>query len=177
MVRIQAGDLTAFEQLVARFENMVFGLARSIVGTREDAEEASQDAFLKLFRARDRFDADRPIEPWLLRITGNTCRDLLRRRRAAALPSADLADLDLGALVADTRQADSEDRQVTNEVVRRELAALSDQAREPLVLKYLNGFTNQQVADALGISLSNVKVRVARAKDVLLNRLDKVLGG
>lgn len=177
MVRVQAGDVGAFEQLVERFENMVFGLARSIVGSREDAEEAAQDAFLKLFRARDRFDPDRPIEPWLLRITGNTCRDALRRRRAGALPSIDFADSDLAALVADTNQSEAAERQVTNEVVQRELAALSEQARTPLVLKYLNGLTNQQVAQVLGISLSNVKVRVARAKDVLQNRLEKVLGG
>ena len=62
-----------------------------------------------------------------------------------------------------------------NQSFNAQLAGLSEQARTPLVLKYLNGLTNQQVADVLGISLSNVKVRVARAKDLLHGRLQKVL--
>ena len=81
MLRVQSGDLGAFEQLVERYQDMVYGLALSILRSPEDAEEAAQDAFLKLFRARDQFDATREVEPWLLRIAGNACRDRLRRRR------------------------------------------------------------------------------------------------
>ena len=54
---------------------------------------------------------------------------------------------------------------------------MSEKMRQPLVLKYLNAFTNQQIADALDISVSNVKVRVARAKDILQGRLERVLEG
>src|SRR5262249_18547325 len=86
MLRVQAGDLVAFEQLVERYQSMVYGLALSILRTPEDAEEAAQDAFVKLFRARAQFDGTRDLEPWLLRIAGNACRDRLRRRRASSLP-------------------------------------------------------------------------------------------
>ncbi|MFY9345381.1 MAG: sigma-70 family RNA polymerase sigma factor, partial [Planctomycetota bacterium] len=83
MLQIQAGDLGAFEQLVTRYQTMVHGLAMSILRRPEDAEEATQDAFLKLFRARASFDAARALEPWLLRIAGNACRDKARRRKVA----------------------------------------------------------------------------------------------
>src|SRR5262245_43587117 len=173
MLRVQAGDLEAFEQLVERYQNMVFGLALSIVRSPEDAEEAAQDAFVKLFRARHQYDGTRELEPWLLRIAGNACRDRLRRRKAATLPLLDnVADIAEG--VADPRDS-SPDRATVQQAVRTELDRLSDRARLPLELKYLRGMTNQQIAEALGISVSNVKVQLARAKDVLQSRLERVM--
>jgi RNA polymerase sigma-70 factor (ECF subfamily) len=173
MLRVQAGDLEAFEQLVERYQNMVFGLALSIVRSPEDAEEAAQDAFVKLFRARSQYDGSRELEPWLLRIAGNACRDRLRRRKAAALPLLENSS-EVAEAVPDPRDS-SPDRATVQQSVRLELERLSDRARLPLELKYLRGMTNQQIAEALGISVSNVKVQLARAKDVLQSRLERVM--
>ncbi len=175
MLQIQAGDLGAFEQLVTRYQTMVHGLAKSMLRRPEDAEEATQDAFLKLFRARGSYDPCRSLEPWLLRIAGNACRDKLRRLRAAHLPTAVGADdhdplLDL----PDSRAALGAARQFVDHSVRGELELLSERVRQPLELKYLRGFTNQQIAEALGISISNVKVQLARGKDILASRLQGV---
>lgn len=175
MLRVQAGDLAAFEMLVERYQNMVYGLALSIVRSPEDAEEAAQDAFVKLFRARHQFDGTRDLEPWLLRIAGNACRDRLRRRRAAALPVLeDLDGEDIAQHLPDNRGGLTA-AQAVQQLVRNELDRLSERARLPLELKYLRGMTNQQIAEALGISVSNVKVQLARAKDVLQSRLERVL--
>lgn len=177
MLRVQAGDLEAFEQLVERYQRMVYGLALSMLRSREDAEEAAQDAFVKLFRARDRYDSARDLEPWLLRIAGNACRDLLRRRRAATLPAAAgaSAEDDPTMHLPDPSAQDTEDRVGTQQLVRHELDRLSDRMRLPMELKYMRGLTNQQIAAALGISVSNVKVLVAQAKDILQSRLEGVL--
>lgn len=181
MLRVQAGDLGAFEQLVERFQSMVHGLAMSILRRPEDAEEAAQDAFLKLFRARAQFDHTRSLEPWLLRIAGNACRDKLRRRRSAELPIAELPargslgdERDPLLELPDARAAQGAARQHIDHTVRGELEQLSDRVRLPLELKYLRGFTNQQIAEALEISLSNVKVQLARGKDILSSRLQGV---
>jgi RNA polymerase sigma-70 factor (ECF subfamily) len=177
MLQVQAGDLGAFEQLVARFQTMVHGLAMSILRRPEDAEEAAQDAFLKLFRARGQFDHTRALEPWLLRIAGNACRDKLRRRRSAELPlvRSEGADArDPLADIADVRIAPGSARHDVDHSVRGELEQLSERMRTPLELKYLRGFTNQQIADALSISISNVKVQLARGKDILASRLQGV---
>jgi len=173
MLRIQAGDLDAFAQFVQRFQNMVYGLALSILRRPEDAEEAAQDTFLKLFRARGQFDGTRVLEPWLLRIAGNACRDKLRRRRAAALPMAS-SDEDLTLDLPDHRQGTASTRHLGNSAVMGELDRLSPKVRLPLELKYLRGLTNQQIAEALGISISNVKVQLARGKDILASRLQGV---
>lgn len=167
MLRVQAGDLEAFEQLVERFQSMVYGLAMSILRRPEDAEEAAQDSFLKLFRARSQYDGSRSLEPWLLRIAGNACRDKLRRRRVAESP---LASMEAGMDFADARSA-GVNRTLVDHSVRGELEQLSERVRLPLELKYLRGFTNQQIAEALQISLSNVKVQLARGKDILASRL------
>ncbi|MBK8098302.1 MAG: sigma-70 family RNA polymerase sigma factor [Planctomycetes bacterium] len=170
MLRVQAGDLDAFEQLVERYKSMVYGLALSILRRPEDAEEAAQDAFVKLFRARDRFDGERSLEPWLLRIAGNACRDLARRRRAARLPGQDATSADdVMHVVADPRTPVH--GRAVDQMVRHELEQLSERFRLPLELKYLRGMTNHQIAEAMGISISNVKVQVARAKDILQSRL------
>lgn len=176
MLRIQAGDLEAFEQLVERFQSMVHGLALSILRRPEDAEEATQDSFLKLFRARHQYDHARKLEPWLLRIAGNACRDKVRRRRVAELPLARRDDPERDPLLelADVRLAHGAARAHVDHSVRGELEQLSDRIRMPLELKYLRGLTNQQIADTLGISLSNVKVQLARGKDILASRLHGV---
>jgi RNA polymerase sigma-70 factor (ECF subfamily) len=176
MLQIQAGDLGAFEQLVARYQTMVHGLAMSILRRPEDAEEAAQDAFLKLFRAKATFDPSRALEPWLLRIAGNACRDKLRRRKVAELPisRSGAADHDPLLELPDARAAQVSTRQFVDHTIRGELEQLSPRVREPLELKYLRGFTNQQIADALGISVSNVKVQLARGKDILASRLQGV---
>jgi len=173
MLRVQAGDLVAFEQLVERYQNMVYGLALSMLRKPEDAEEAAQDAFLKLFRARDRFDSTRDLEPWLLRIAGNACRDLMRRRRSQAMPQA--VPIDSEPPPPDPRSTTAGVQSTIQQLVQHELGRLSTRFREPLELKYLRGLTNAQIAEVLGISVSNVKVQVARAKDILHSRLEQVM--
>lgn len=176
MLRVQAGDLEAFELLIQRFQTMVHGLAISMLRRPEDAEEAAQDTFLKLFRARSSFDGQRKLGPWLLRIAGNACRDRLRRRRAADLPIVRLEaeDRDVLSELPDLRAGNGAADQHVAPTVRGELDQLSDKVRQPLELKYLRGQTNQEIAASLGISVSNVKVQLARGKDILASRLQAI---
>lgn len=176
MLRVQAGDLEAFELLIERFQTMVHGLAISMLRRPEDAEEATQDTFLKLFRARNSFDSQRKLGPWLLRIAGNACRDRLRRRRAADLPMVRLdgEDRDVLGELPDLRTGNGAADEHVAPTVRTELDRLSDKVRRPLELKYLRGQTNQEIAESLGISVSNVKVQLARGKDILASRLQAI---
>ena len=84
MLRAKRGDTDAFELLVERHKDMIYAVCYSVLRSRQDAEEAAQDTFLKLFRKRDLYDESRALEPWLLRIAGNTSRDKARRRRELA---------------------------------------------------------------------------------------------
>lgn len=177
MLRVQAGDIVAFEDLVNRYKEMVFGMAQSMLHSWEDAEEAAQDTFVKLYRYRDQFDAVRPLEPWLLRIAGNTCRDMLRRRANRPTTVLDAHGAAVSELLADLGAAEEQHRRNRDQVVKREISRLSEKMRQPLELKYVAGLTNRQIAETLDISVSNVKVRVARAKDILQGRLTRVMEG
>jgi RNA polymerase sigma-70 factor (ECF subfamily) len=171
MIDVKDGDIAAFEQLVDRYKTPVYSLAYGMLRSREDAEEAAQDTFVKLFKSRGMFDDGRRLEPWLFRIAGNTCRDLLRRRHAERIPRSTSMSPELAEIVPDPRGDGRDPLEAGRLAVRHELGKLSDKLRLPLVLKYVNGLTNRQVADVLGISVSNVKVRMARAKDLLQSRL------
>lgn len=178
MARVRDGEIAAYEELVERHKNVVFSLALAMLRSREDAEEAAQDTFVKLFRAREVYDPARPLEPWLLRIAGNTCRDRLRRRRvhtANIKPGADLQEL--SQQIADPRSVGKASREANYQAVRHAVDQLSDKLRLPLTLKYLHGLTNRQIGASLDISLSNVKLRLARAKDFLQTRLERVFEG
>src|SRR5438552_11705537 len=79
--RAIAGDVSAFEQIMVRFERRVLTLAWRLLGSMEDAQDASQEVFLRAFRFLHRFDTRRSLEPWLVRMTVNVCRDLGRKRK------------------------------------------------------------------------------------------------
>lgn len=175
MLRVKRGEVDAFADLVERHKGLVYGLCLSMLRSREDAEEAAQDTFLKLFRSRELYDQGRPLEPWLLRIAGNTSRDVLRRRMGSRVTVVRDGDGDLlMQLIEDQKAATDNDQTDTRQAVRHAIAQMQERFRLPLLLRYLNGLTNQRIAEALGISVSNVKMRLARAKDVLQSRLSGV---
>lgn len=178
MRRVKAGQVDAFEEVVERYKAGIYALCFSMLRSREDAEEAAQDTFVKLFRNRQQFDEERALEPWLMRIAGNASRDLLRRRRSQrSVPMGgdgeDGEDFFLQSL-EDKKGSAERHRAATREAVRQVIQEMSERFRQPLVLRYLNGLTNRQIAETLGISISNVKLRLARAKDVLQSRLTEI---
>src|SRR5438094_1926694 len=75
-----AGDISAFEQIIVRYERRVLTLAWRLLGRPEDAQDASQEVFLRAFRFLHRFDVRRPFEPWLMKMTVNVCHDVGRKR-------------------------------------------------------------------------------------------------
>src|SRR5688572_29103454 len=75
------GDSTAFEQIILRYETRVMTLATRLLGVRDDARDVAQEVFLRAFKYLHRLDLQKPMEPWLIRITVNVCRDVGRRRQ------------------------------------------------------------------------------------------------
>lgn len=166
---VREGDLAAFEHFVDRYKIGVYSLCYQILRSREDAEEASQDTFVKAYRARETYDPERKVSPWILRIASNAARDIMRRRTNRVVVNSDL-------LVAESERlpdprGDELGGRVESEEVYRALGGLSEGYRIPLVLKYLHGLTNREIADSMGMSLSSLKVRMSRAREILHSRL------
>ncbi len=169
MVLVQDGRLDAFELLVERYKVGVYSLCRQLLGNREDAEEASQDTFLKVFRARELFDPGRRFSPWILKIAGNAARDILRKRQRRLVVNSEVLVLEAEGEAPSRVRQDPEPLDV--EEIRQVLQGLSEESRLPLILKYLHGMKNREVAETLGISLSSLKVRLGRAREILHSRM------
>ncbi len=165
------GDLAAFNRLVERYEGPVYSLCLRLLGNRQAAEDAAQEAFLSAYRALPGF-AGTSFRAWLLRIAANQSKDEWRRRRRKDL-AVSLEEL-FDAFESPVEVPDSEPG-VETVVENRELAAILQQAllalpidqREAIVLVDLHEYRYEEVAAITGVSLGTVKSRVHRGRDRL----------
>jgi RNA polymerase sigma-70 factor (ECF subfamily) len=169
LVRAQAGDLVAFEQFVRLFERRVRGLLGRILNDERDVEEAAQDTFVQAWRHLDRFRGDSAPFTWLYRIAVNEALQRTRRKRLDTQPLDD--DKPNGLEYRDAPRAPrplppdlaAENREVRQFLVAR-LRELPLGLRIPLVLRDLEDWSNQEIADALELSLPAAKSRIHRAR-------------
>ena len=155
--RAVAGDVSAFEQIIMRFERRVLTLAWRLLGNAHDAQDASQEVFLRAFRFLHRFDVRRPFEPWIVRMTVNVCRDLGRKRQPNVL-------LDPEALRSTSdphlEVASDEKRQMLYSA----LAKLPEKERAAIVLRDIEGFSTAEVAEILGSAEATVRSQISTAR-------------
>jgi RNA polymerase sigma factor (sigma-70 family) len=164
--RAQRGDRAAYESLMERHQTIAFRLAWAITGSAADAEEATQDGFLKAYRALDRFRVDSPFRPWLLRIVSNEARN----RRAATWRRAQLA-----VRVAEERRHDdavpSPEAALLGHERRRELLEAVDRLPDPqrmaVFCRYFLELSEAETAAAMGTRPGTVKSRLSRARERL----------
>ena len=166
------GDVKAFEELVRSYEKTVYQLALRILGNREDAEDATQEVFLKAYRSLSRFQGDSKFSVWLYRIVTNQCTDMLRARKRRPVQSLNVLN-DEGEEdelpIPDERFSPEKllDRKLTREAVQRGLDSLSDEARQILLLRELRGLSYEEIGQALSLEPGTVKSRIFRARKKL----------
>ncbi len=158
--RVLGGDARAYGGLVSRHQARLGRYAMRMLGNREDAEDAVQEAFVRAYRSLGRCDPDR-FGPWLFTILVNRCRTLgaQRARRARMLEEAP------DALAAG--EQDPAERQAWSATVRWAVAQLGAVYREALLLKHVEDLTYEEMADMTGASVPALKMRVKRACDQL----------
>ncbi len=156
-----AGDAAAFTMLVDRHSPACLRFARRMLGSREDAEDAAQEAFVRAHRALARYDGRTSFRTWLMSILVNRCRTaLLQRHRRTKRVVLDEAALDQAAAV---EESDLELR----DAIERALSQLEAGRREAFLLKHVEQLTYEEMADATGVGVSALKMRVQRACDRL----------
>lgn len=180
LARLRAGEDDAFDELVRLAGGRMLAVARRMMRTEEDAQDAVQDAFLSAFRSLDRFDGRSMLTTWLHRITVNAC--LMRLRSQRRRPERAIEDL-LPRFVEDGHQAEPSRpwRAVTDpganvaetrELVRAKILDLPEQYRVVLVLRDLEELSTEDTAEALGMTVNAVKTRLHRARQALRALLD-----
>ncbi len=158
------GDRAAFGQLMHRYAGAVYNLAYRMLGNAEDAEDASQEIFLRAYTRLASFDRARKFSTWLLSIGSNYCIDRLRRRRFAWLTLDDAAYALPSAEPGPERSALSHERR---ERVQQALQRLPENYRLVTVLRYWHDLSYEEIERVTGLPESTIKTRLHRARHML----------
>ena len=185
--RVRAGDKSAFEVLMHRYEDKVFRLAVGMMKNREDAMDAVQDAFLNVYRKIDTFRGESAFSTWLYKISLNSVYMKLRSRTRhdQAEPFEDLEKTLDPAKLSIIMPPSGWSERADDVLLRKELSmqlreaveALPEEYRAIFTLREVEDLSNQEVADILGLSLAATKTRLHRARLFLRQRLSRYLQG
>jgi len=169
VARVLRGDVEAYALLVARYRDRYARYAWHMLGNREDAEEALQDAFTRAYRSLARCDDPERFGAWLFRILVNRCRTAgARRARRSRTFVTDEAAL------LDASEEHPADRSAWSEEIDRALAKLRPEQREAFLLKYVEDLGYDEMSKLTGAGVSALKMRVMRACDRLRELLSEV---
>jgi len=170
----RAGETSAFDVLVGRWEDKIRGAAWRVLGSEEEARDVAQEAFLKAYRGLDAFKHEARFSSWLYQIALNLCRDRLRRRRTRA--SVSLEELEEAGPVLVEPRPGAHELAIQSDlatIVRRAVEALAEEQREVVILKEYEGLTFLEIAQALDVPVSTVKTRLYRGLGQLRVRLER----
>jgi RNA polymerase sigma-70 factor, ECF subfamily len=170
IVRARAGDTQAWGDLYREFAPAIFRFCRRAMPTREDAEDATMEIFMKLRDKLAQYDQSRSFTAWLYKVSANHCWDMLRRRRVRqGKETEDVTELPLEAPEPNQLEKLIEER--TSQEVRRALDKLGLRARMALVMRYYSDMSYDEIADALGVRRAFVGVVLLRARHELRQAL------
>lgn len=182
----RSGNYSAFEELVTRYQDRVYGLAYRIVSQPHDAEDVTQQTFLSLIEHLQDFREESTVAAWILRIAANHALKHLRKRRGLRTVSINesrddtesYGDLPHPQFIAPWRHGPQElvERREVRELIDQALDALDEKYRTVFVLRDVEGFTVRETAELLGLNEANVKVRLLRARLALRERLTQAFG-
>jgi RNA polymerase sigma-70 factor (ECF subfamily) len=169
--RALAGDAEAFGSLVERYGATARRVARAILGTPEDADDAAQEAFLTAWRKLGQYDLKRPFRPWFLRIVANTARDVRRARRVR-----ETEPLAPGLASTVASPAEETERSLLRERLDTALRELSEQQRLAVVMFDVEGYAHADIAEVLGVPEGTARSLVFHGRRALRKVLSPTMG-
>ncbi|MBQ3568676.1 MAG: sigma-70 family RNA polymerase sigma factor [Anaerotignum sp.] len=178
--RAKQGDMLAFEELILQHEKIVYNLALRMMNHSEDAQDISQEVFLKAYRSLQNFDERSAFSTWLYRITHNTCIDEMRKRKGKQSYSLEeeleSADGSMQRQVADAGDTPEESlmRKEQKSEILQALDTLSEEHKAAIILRDVKGMAYEEIAEILELSLGTVKSRISRARNQLKTEILKM---
>ncbi|MDA2929753.1 RNA polymerase sigma factor [Acidobacteria bacterium AH-259-O06] len=176
------GDPQAFEEIIERYQRLVFNIVYHYLGYRDEVEDLAQEVFLKVFRSLDTFDTERPLKSWISRITANACVDEIRRVRKRRIRLFS----DLGRDEEERMEyffeqfnqcstLSEEEEQELFELLARSMERLNEKDKLAFVLRELEGLSYPEIARILDTTQLAVRIRVSRSKKKLQQELSQIL--
>ncbi len=169
VARAIAGSDAAFSVLVDRYNDLLYRHAERMLGQADDAEDVVQAAWIKAFRNLRKCRDPERFGAWVFRIGANACKDAVKARRRGHVPLESVPELESAEDDADTAIRLDQRRRLADA-----LARLSPDQREAFLLKHLEGWSYEDMADQLGVRVSALKMRVHRAREELQRTLLEV---
>ena len=167
--RFYKGDQAAFERLVLKYQDRVYNICRYMLGNESDAEDASQDVFIKIYKKLGYFKPSPYLASWVYRIAVNTCIDYKRRpfHESMNRTSENGSEYIIERVSDDPGPERFFESKQTGQAVIRALSRLSNKLRVVIVLKEIEGLSYEEISETLDISLGTVKSRISRAREEL----------
>lgn len=162
---IRKGNTHAFSELVNRYKDLVYTLALRMLGNREEAEEVSQDTFIKVFHSLERFKGDSKISTWIYRIAYNACLDRIRLRKSRTF--LDVGEMEDFVFTEMDTALDKMVREERGRLVGQCLAKLPSEDAGLLTLFYFEEKSLLEIENILNVPVNSLKVRLFRARKKL----------
>ncbi len=169
------GRNDAFRILVERYQKQIFALAYRLGGDHDEAQDMAQEAFVRIYQELAKFDCSRRFFPWMYRVAHNTCVNLLHKRPkdTTSLDTIfDAAEADAGGIVDPSRQTEEKE---LHDVLNEALQTLPENYRLPLIMKYLENMSYQEISQHLGLPVSTIETRLFRGRKMLKDFLRQYL--
>ncbi len=172
--KVLNGNVSAYASLVAKHKNLVFSIVLKIVNNREDAEEISQDVFLKAYQSLNTFEKKSKFSTWLYRIAYNAAISKTRKKKVEMVTIEDtvITNYSTDEIGRNINELDENDRQVTLE---KALKQLPDEDNLLITLFYKNENSVEDISEITGLSVSNVKVRLHRIRKKLYEEMNGLI--
>lgn len=172
------GDEKSFEKLLNRYKGPVFSICLRMVRNRDDAEDISQDVFIRVFNMLDRYNPSFPFSSWLFRITSNLCIDFLRKNKRTVLSIDSPVEGKDGEML---RQFESNEQgpekrmelKEKMEYLEQSIGTLPERYRIIVIMRHQEHLSYEQISEMLGIPLGTVKARIHRARKMIVEYFNK----
>lgn len=175
------GDIAAFEELICAYQKKTLNLAYRMLGNRPDAEDATQDIFLRVYRSIGGFNEESSFSTWIYKIATNVCLDALRKRKRQNLnntvsisqQSADDEEYELPIEDSGPSPYEAAQKKEAMRALERALEKLNEEQKTVIVMRDINGFSYEEIATSLDCTLGTIKSRINRARLALRKLLEE----
>lgn len=174
--KVQLGDQDAYENIVNTYKNQIYTLCYRQLGNKSDAEDAAQEAFIKVYIHIHSFNLNLKFSSWIYRIATNVCIDRLRKKKPDIYLDKEIEGsegVDYYSQIPSSEKT-PEDRVLIHETqdqVQNEIGKLPEKYRTAIILKYINNLSLQEICEVMDLPLATVKTRIHRGREELKKRL------
>lgn len=161
------GEQEAFSELVTRYKRLVYSIVYNIVRNREESDDVSQEVFLRVYKALDRYNPEYKFSTWIAKITTNLCMDIMRKKKPETMPIEDA----IGVSTDEETPEESYLRTEKSERIRWAIASLPEMYRIPIILFHQNGLSYEEMMKVLNEPMTIIKNRLYRARLLLREKL------